>query len=315
MQRVFLRLLTAGAVFAAGLQVTQADQSGPTLSRVRETGALVIGYREGTAPLSYTGPDAQPIGLALDLCAMAAGKIKDRLGLPDLKVTYQAATAADAAALLEKGAIAIDCGATPVTPDLEKQVAFSGPIFISELTWLVPRRLRVEREGRRRRRIETIEPLSPGDLKDKTVALSQGSPAIPIVLSLSNDQTLGLSLVEGKDNAEAFKFLESGKASALIADDAQLAALKASARNPDSYSFLSGGNPGAAYALMVRKDDTDMKALVDGVISEAAASGAYAKLYAKWFDGPIPPKNVTLAYPMRAKLKEALKVRDENPSQ
>jgi glutamate/aspartate transport system substrate-binding protein len=36
-------------------------------------------------------------------------------------------------------------------------------------------------------------------------------------------------------------------------------------------------------------------------------SGEYAKLYVKWFESPIPPKNVNLAFPMPRKLKELLK--------
>lgn len=275
---------------------------------------MAIGYREGTVPLSYAGEGGQPIGFALDLCALAASKVKDILGLPDLKIVYQPVTAADGAALLNAGTIALDCGATPVTPDLQKQAAFSDPIFVSELTWLVPRRLRVEREGRRRRRSETISPSSPEDLKDKTVALTHGSEATPLVLTLSNDRTLGLSIVEGKDNAESFKLLESGKASAFLADTVQLVALKAAAKNPDAFGFLDGGYPGTSYVLLLRKDDGAFKNLVDSVIADAARSGEYAKLYAKWFESPIPPKNVNLAYPMPEKLKETLKVTADKPA-
>jgi glutamate/aspartate transport system substrate-binding protein len=97
----------------------------------------------------------------------------------------------------------------------------------------------------------------------------------------------------------------------LVADNAQLAALKAAARNPDAFGFLEGGYPGASYALMLRKDDPQILDIADRALSEAAQSGEYAKLYAKWFENPIPPKNVNLAYPMPAKLKEALKVDEE----
>jgi len=308
------RITAACVVFIAGCQAALASDLGPSLQNIKDAGAMVIGYREGTVPLSYADAGSQPIGLALDLCGLIAGSIKESLGLPDLKVVYLPVTAAEGAASLENGTIALDCGATPVTAELQRRVAFSNPIFVSELTWLVPRKLRVEREGRRRRRVEIISPSSAEDLKDKTVALTQGSAAASVALTLSNDRTLGLSIVQGKDNAESFKLLESGKASAFMADTAQLVALKAAAKNPDAFGFLEGGYPGAAYALMLPKDDAMFKKLVTGVLAETVRSGEYAKLYTKWFESPIPPKNVNLDYPMSEKLKETLKIEADKAS-
>ena len=46
---------------------------------------------------------------------------------------------------------------------------------------------------------------------------------------------------------------------------------------------------------------------MNGVLAEAMRSGEYAKLYTKWFESPIPPKNVNLAYPMPEKLQELVK--------
>jgi glutamate/aspartate transport system substrate-binding protein len=77
--------------------------------------------------------------------------------------------------------------------------------------------------------------------------------------------------------------------------------LKASAKNPDAIAFLDGGFPGASYGLLLRKEDTPFKQLVDGALADAMKSGEYEKLFSKWFESPIPPKNVNLAYPMPAK--------------
>jgi glutamate/aspartate transport system substrate-binding protein len=299
--------LAASCVAIVALsQAAQPEELGPTLKKIKGAGTMAIGYREALVPLSYAGAEGQPAGLALDLCALIGSKVKETLGLAALNIAYQPVAAAQSADLVQNDTIALDCGPTPITADLQKLAAFSNPIFVSELTWLVPRRLRVEREGRRRRRTETISPSSPEDLKEKTVALTHGSAATSIALTLSNDRTLGLSIVEGKDNVESFKLLETGKASAFLADTVQLAALKAGAKNPDAFGFLNGGYPGTSYALMLRKDDKAFKDLVDGVLAEAVKSGEYAKLYKKWFENPIPPKNVNLDYPMTEKLKETL---------
>ena len=75
-------------------------------------------------------------------------------------------------------------------------------------------------------------------------------------------------------------------------DDVLLVSLKASAKNPDWYGFLDESFPGTTYAFVMRKDDKPFKELVDGVIADSMKSGEYAKIYAKWFESPIPPKNV-----------------------
>jgi glutamate/aspartate transport system substrate-binding protein len=58
---------------------------------------------------------------------------------------------------------------------------------------------------------------------------------------------------------------------------------------------------------MLRKDDPQFKALVDGVLTSQMKSGEFDKLYKKWFESPIPPRNVSLAFPMSEKLKERVK--------
>ncbi len=293
----------------AGLAAASA-QDGPTLQRIKATGEIVIGYRDAAIPFSYLDAEQKPVGFSLDLCSLVAEKVKQKLRLKELKISYKPDTPANRASLVKEGAVDIECGATPKTADLARDAAFSIPIYTSELKWIVPRQIRVETEGTRRRRWETRTPTTADDLKGQTIALTQGSAATSLVLTLSVDRYLGLSILQGKDPADAFKLVETGKASAFMDDDVLLVALKANARNPDSFSFLDEGFPGASYALMVRKDDRAFKELADGVLAEAMKSGEYEKLYAKWFESPIPPKNVNLAYPMPEKLKKLI----ENPT-
>jgi glutamate/aspartate transport system substrate-binding protein len=299
--------IAAAAALIAGFQAANADDLGPSLQKIKDAGAIVIGYRDTAVPISYTDAQQQPVGFALDLCALAVSKVKQTLGLDDLKINYKSVTPTDGVAPVADGTIDLDCGAAPVKPE-EQNAAFSIPVFESELKWIVRRKLRVEREGRRRTRWETISPSSTEDLKGQTVALTQGSAATLLVLSLSSDRSLGLSIVMGKDNAEAFKLVETGKASAFLADDVLLAGLKAGAKNPDALGFLDEAYPGQPYALMLRKDDKPFKDLVDSALTEAMSSGEYAKIYAKWFESPIPPKDVNLAIPMPQKLKQLVKM-------
>lgn len=290
----------------AGLGTASADDLGPTLQRIKDSGAITVGYRENSIPMSYTDGQ-QPLGLAVDLCALVTDKIKQKLGLTELKVNYQPDGQAEAASLLKTGAIAIDCAATPVNAGPAAEVGLSDPVFVSELKWMVPRRLRVEREGRRGMIFQTISPGSTDDLKGSPVVFTKGAGVTSLVLTISSVRSLGLSIMEGKDNAESFKLVETGKASAFLADDVLLISLKANAKNPDAFGFLSDAYPGASYAFMLGRDDKQFKGLVDSAISEVMKSGEYGKLYTKWFESPIPPRNVNLGYPMPDKLKELVK--------
>jgi glutamate/aspartate transport system substrate-binding protein len=291
----------------AGLSTASADDLRPTLQKIKDAGAITIGYRDTAIPMSYVDAEQKPIGFSVDLCAVIAEKIKQALSLSDLRVNYQLVIPANRAALLQDGTIDIECGATPDTAELRQQVAFSVPIYTSELRWIAPRKLRVEIEGSRYGRWETRTPSSTNDLRNKAVALTQGSAATSLVLSISSDRSLGLSILQGKDNAESFKLVESGKASAFLADDVLLVGLKATAKNPDAYAFLDDSYPGAPYGLMLRKGDAQFKDLVDAALTEAMNSGEYGKIYSKWFESPIPPRNVNLAYPMPERLKQLLK--------
>lgn len=66
---------------------------------------------------------------------------------------------------------------------------------------------------------------------------------------------------------------------------------------------------------MVRKDDPTFKQLVDGTLARLMKSGEFARLYAKWFESPIPPRGVNLKMPMSAELKENLTERSDRPTQ
>ncbi len=94
----------------------------------------------------------------------------------------------------------------------------------------------------------------------------------------------------GKDTADAFLLLASGRAAAYVLDDVQLAGLIATAPNPDDFRMLRDvvlrQEP---YGIMYRKDDPGFQAVVDDAAIQLMKSGEMERLYARWFTRPIPP--------------------------
>ncbi|KRR08856.1 ABC transporter [Bradyrhizobium jicamae] len=295
--RKFVRLLgLLPGVLAMGAMVAPAAAAdSPTLTKIKSSGAITIGYREASIPFSYLGADQKPVGFSLDLCAAIVEQIKAELKLPSLSVSYTPVNSSNRIPLIQNGTVDIECGGTANDRKRQEQVSFSVATFVSQPRWLV------KADGGLK---------SAADLKGKTIVVTQGSNAVGFAQAVNAKEQLGLNIVQAKDHAESFLMLNTGRAVAFMEDDILLAGLKAAAPNPKALGFLPEGYAKIFYGLMFTKGDAGFKALVDDVLSKQMASGQFEKTYAKWFTGPIPPKGENLAFP----LTDALKARIAQPS-
>lgn len=279
--------LAAAAAFAA--PSVAADS--PTLARIKSSGAITIGHREASIPFSYLGPDQKPIGFSLDLCAAIVERVKTELNLPSLAVKYTPVNSSNRIPLIQSGTIDIECGGTANDKKRQEQVSFSVATFVSQPRWLVKADSGLK---------------TAGDLKGKTVVVTQGSNAVGFAQGVNAKEQLGFNIVQAKDHAESFLMLNTGRAVAFMEDDILLAGLKAAAPKPDALIFLPEGYAKIYYGLMFTKGDAPFKALVDDVLSKQMASGQFEKTYAKWFTKPIPPKGENLAFPLTDELQQRI---------
>ena len=66
-----------------------AQNLGPTLQKIKDSGTITIGHRDSSVPFSYLDDSQKPIGFSLDLCNLVVARIRAKLGSPDLKaVSY-----------------------------------------------------------------------------------------------------------------------------------------------------------------------------------------------------------------------------------
>src|SRR6266498_1379344 len=234
----------------------------------------------------------QPVGFSIELCRHVVEKVKSKLAMPNLKVEYNPVTSATRMPLVANGTVDIECGSTANQLARQKQVAFSVTFFVPQFKWIV------RADGG----IKTAD-----DLKGKTVAVTAGTNTAQFVNRMNNDEKLGLTIMQGKDHAESFLLVDTGRASAWMEDDILVAGFRANAKNPGDFKLLEQAYPSDPYALMFRRDDPQFKALVDETLTGLMRSGEFTKLYTKWFENPIPPKGIDIQLPMSDKLKELVK--------
>jgi len=247
------------------------------------------------------GDDAANGGLFLfvadkpaDLSAgtLFVAKVKQQLNLPNLEVKQVAVNSSNRIPLVVNGTVDVECGGTANNAARQKQVAFSVATFVSQPLWLVRTDAGIKK---------------PADLKGKTIVVTQGSNAVGFARKFNDDQKLEMTTIQAKDHGESMLTLDSGRAVAWLEDDILLAGERANARNPSAFALVPSGLDTIYYGLMLRKDDPEFKALVDGVIAGMMKSGEFDKLYKKWFESPIPPRNLNLTFPMTDKLKDRIK--------
>lgn len=100
--------------------------------------------------------------------------------------------------------------------------------------------------------------------------------------------------------------VETGRAQAFGMDDGILLGIVANAKNPADYVITTEALSVEPYGIMLRRDDPAFKKLVDNAVIALFKSGEINKIYARWFESPIPPKNVNLGLSMTDALKKVI---------
>lgn len=280
-----------GLCALASLGGVQAQTPTGTLQRIQETGEIRIGHRESSVPFSYLLDDGKPVGFAMDLCARVVDAVKAELKKSDVKVVYRPVNLSTQIPLLQNQSVDIVCGPATNTPERQKQVAFSNTIFVSSI------RAVVKADGG----VKTF-----ADLSGKTAALTAASTSIPLLTKYEQDHKFETRKVVSPDHAQSFLMLSTGRAQAFVMDDILLASMVANSSKPADFRIIDDALRAEPYGLVLRKDDPQFKAVVDKTLLALTKSGDYQKIYSKWFESPIPPKNVNLNFPMTKSLSEVL---------
>jgi glutamate/aspartate transport system substrate-binding protein len=277
------RLLVVAVAGAMLVPAVQAQELTGTLKKIKDSGEIVLGYRDASIPFSYIVSGDVPMGYSHDLQLKAVEQVKKTLHMPNLRVRYNLVTSQTRIPLLQNGTIDLECGSTTNNLERQQQVAFSVGIFE-----IGTRLLTAKNSG-----VKDFP-----DLKGKNVVTTAGTTSERLLKAMNSDKGMGMNIISAKDHGEAFLMLESGRAVAFMMDDALLYGEMAKARNPQNWVVTGKPQSHEIYACMLRKNDPAFKQVVDSALKATYKSGEVKRIYTRWFMSPVPPKGLNLHFPM-----------------
>ena len=292
MMKKSLFILAAVAAFAAQAQTND------TLKKIKDSGAVTMGVRESSGALSYTLGDGKYAGFHVEICQRVLGDVQKSLGLAKLEIKYQPVTSQNRIPLVQNGTVDIECGSTTNNATRQKDVSFAVTTYVEEVRIAVKANSGIT---------------SIAQLKDRNVATTTGTTSVQLLRKHERAAGIDFKEVFGKDHADSFLLLESGRADAFVMDGSILAANIAKAKNPKDFAIVGEVLSVEPIACMLPKGDTKLKKAVDDSIIAMMKSGEIAKLYDKWFMQPIAPSNTKVGLPLSDATKAAWASPNDKP--
>jgi glutamate/aspartate transport system substrate-binding protein len=283
------------AVMAVSALAAQAD----TLDKVKASGTITMGVRDSSGALSYTLGDGKYAGFHYEICQRIIGNLEKAVG-KKLDVKFQSVTSQNRIPLVQNGTVDIECGSTTNNTARQKDVSFVVTTYVEEVRIAVKANSGIT---------------SIAQLKDRNVATTTGTTSVQLLRKHERANGVDFKEVFGKDHADSFLLLESGRADAFVMDGQILAGNIATAKNPADFKIVGEVLNVEPIAIMIRKDDAAFKKLADDTVRDMVKSGDMAKVYDKWFVQPIPPKNTRVGLPASDATKAAWANLNDKPAE
>src|SRR4030081_3452597 len=300
------RSIRAGGLLLAALLLTTAAaaQTGghgglsPTLSNIKNTHVVRLGYRESSPPFSFLDQANRPIGYSLELCEAIVDEIGVEVDDANLRIEYVKVTSDDRIQAVVQNKIDLECGSTTANAERGKQVTSAPLMFVAGTKLMVPK----------------PSPISaPKDLQGKTVVVTKGTTNEQAMHTLDKKFALSLNIVASPDHEQSYQMLVDGKADAFATDDIVLYGLIARHKTQDKFKVTGEYLSYDPYGIMFRKGEPQLAAVVERTFRKLGSNRDLIPLYNKWFVGRLPTGE-KLNVAISPQLEEAFKVLDDSPS-
>lgn len=257
----------------AGIPGIAYPQS-PVLDRIREGGAIAIGYIEDAAPFSFVGTDRQPQGFAVDLCREVAVGVRAQLKLQKLDVRWVPLTVGNRLDAVRAGKVDMECSTTTWTLSRQATVDFSLITFVDGGSIL-------SRKGS-----ELVRLL---DADGKRIAVIGGTTTERALREALAERSLKSELVAVRSRTEGLKLLDDGKVDGFASDRTTLIGIVATASGNLGFRLMDEDFSVEQYALSLPRGDYEFRLAVNRVLARLYRSGEIVKIYNRWLGSLGPP--------------------------
>jgi ABC-type amino acid transport substrate-binding protein len=262
------RTLFALLSLAAGAMAAEVHAASATLDRIKSTGTITFGYREGAAPFSARQRNGQVRGYSVELCERVAAAVGRALGVRDLKVAWKPVDSETRITDVVARRIDAECGTTTITLSRMERVDFSVPIFVDGGSALV--------------RAGPGAPSTVSALGGKRVAVMPATTTDAALRRALSVAGAVATIVPVKDGAEGVAALLAGKVDAYASDRMLLAQLRLHDHKANELAFLDNDFSYEPYGLVLPRDDADFRLIVNRTLVALYKSGEIDPIFIRW---------------------------------
>jgi glutamate/aspartate transport system substrate-binding protein len=238
-----------------------------TLGKIKASKAITIAFSTDSLPFSFVGDSSKPAGYSIDLCERIVNYIGRAIGVPDLKINWVPATAAERVQLVATGKADMDCANTTMTQTRLKNVDFSGLIFVDGGGFVVKSDAPINRFT---------------DLNGKKVAVIKGTTTQARLDAAMKQRLVTAQVTVINDGNEGIALLESGAVDAYAGDKIKLIGLVAQAKDPNGFAMLSEDLSFEPYALALPRGDSAFRLEVNKALTQIYVGGDIDGIFGKW---------------------------------
>ena len=246
------------------------------LEKIKRTGEVTIGHREGSVPFGFYDEKGNWVGFSIDIAGRLVEELEKELGM-DIKYTKTPVNPKTRIPLVANRTVDIVMGSSTHTIPRDDTVDFTITFFLTGSRLLVAKGSP----------IKDFE-----DLAGKKAGAATGSTNEK---ALRDANTAGIisppcEIVGFEEHPKGFLALSQGKIDAYCTDGSLLAGMKQAAPNPEDWEVIGRLLTYDPYAYIVPENDSGWRDFVNTFLIHLIKSGEFYEIYDKWMgpDGVVP---------------------------
>jgi len=276
--KIFLAAALSAILVALPLVGCGGGATAPegTLDKIKRTGEITIGHREGSVPFGFYDDAGNWVGFSVDLGELLAKQLEKDLGMA-IKNTKKPVNPKTRIPLVANRTIDIVMGSSTHTIPREDTVDFTITFFLTGSQLLVAKGSPVK----------DFE-----DLAGKKAGAATGSTNEK---ALRDANTAGVinppcEIVGFEEHPKGFLALQQGKIDAYCTDGSLLAGMRQAAPTPEDWAVVGRLLTYDPYAYIIPENDSNWRDYVNTFLIHLIKSGEFYQVYDKWFgpSGKVP---------------------------